>query len=142
MKVDPKGLLLLTLKGCSLWNKINKQLQFDTTLVFENIRPDLFKGKISSMKECFTIEEAINAHYSFEELGNFPFVLESCYYLGILFLITSQTYACVRFEFQDDDVCILGVPPVLVHFDMNPTNLLWDPDFSKVRSGASNDEYP
>ncbi|EPB80841.1 hypothetical protein ANCCEY_00043 [Ancylostoma ceylanicum] len=70
-----------------------QDLQFDTAMVFENLRPDLFKGKITAMKEYFSIEAAINAQYSFEELD---------------------------------------VPPVLVHFDMNPTNLLWDPDFSKL----------
>ncbi|KAL6722700.1 hypothetical protein Aduo_017799 [Ancylostoma duodenale] len=70
-----------------------QDLQFDTAMVFENLRPDLFKGKITAMREYFSIEAAINAHYSFEELN---------------------------------------VPPVLVHSDMNPTNLLWDPDFSKL----------
>ncbi|KAK6766737.1 hypothetical protein RB195_026175 [Necator americanus] len=70
-----------------------QDFQFEAALMFENIRPELFKGKMAAMKGCFSVDAAISAHYSFEELG---------------------------------------VPPVLVHCDMNPTNLLWDVDFKEL----------
>ncbi|KHJ78757.1 hypothetical protein OESDEN_21620, partial [Oesophagostomum dentatum] len=68
------------------------QVQFDTCTMFEKIRPDLLKGRITALKEYFSVETAIAAHYSYEELG---------------------------------------VPPVLVHYDMNPTNLMWDKERKK-----------
>ncbi|ETN84053.1 hypothetical protein NECAME_07080 [Necator americanus] len=60
-------------------------------LALEDLK--LFKGKMAAMKGCFSVDAAISAHYSFEELG---------------------------------------LPPVLVHCDMNPTNLLWDVDFKEL----------
>ncbi|VDM78941.1 unnamed protein product [Strongylus vulgaris] len=73
-----------------------QDFQFHSCQMFEKIRPDLFKTKITALKESFRVEAAISAHYSFEELG---------------------------------------VPPVPVHYDLNPTNLLWDKEMKKVSLG-------
>ncbi|CAJ0610507.1 unnamed protein product [Cylicocyclus nassatus] len=68
-------------------------IQFDACQMFEKIRPDLFKSKVSAMREYFSLEAATSAHHSYKELG---------------------------------------VPPAPVHFDMNPTNLLWDKEMRKL----------